>query len=184
MKCDPSRTYTAEEFAWLSDCDDFELVDGVPIACHNGALARYICGHLSSALIQWSQPQRRGSVFSSGAGYCCFPGRPNLVRRPWISFVRTERLLDEVIPDVDHLRIAPDLAGYVMTPLHTYEEVESNVAEFRSAGVRLIWIVSPKSRTVLIRRLDGTCDELDEDGELSGEDVLSGFTCKVAELFV
>jgi Uma2 family endonuclease len=69
-------------------------------------------------------------------------------------------------------------------PSHTLEEVEIKVKEYRSAGVKLIWVVSPKARTVVIRRLDGTCAELDEAGTLSGEDVIPGFTCPVAELFV
>src|SRR5437764_259177 len=132
MKCDPGRTYTAEEFAWLSGCDEFELVDGVPVPMHLGARASNICGHVLSALNMWSGPRQRGWVFSTGAGYCCFPGRPNLVRRPWISFVRSERLPREQIPDVDHIRVVPELVGYVVTPRHTYEEIEANVAEFRS----------------------------------------------------
>jgi hypothetical protein len=37
---------------------------------------------------------------------------------------------------------------------------------------------------VLVRRLDGTCAEVGESGTLSGEDVLPGFACPVAELFV
>jgi hypothetical protein len=49
--------------------------------------------------------------------------------------------------------------------------------------VRLIWILIPPTRTVLVRRLDGTATELGEGGELSGEDVLPGFTCRVADLF-
>ena len=72
----------------------------------------------------------------------------------------------------------------MVSPNETYEEVEAKVAEYRSAGVKLIWVISPKSRTVVIRRLDGTCAELNEAGTLSGEDVLPGFACPVAELFV
>jgi hypothetical protein len=33
-------------------------------------------------------------------------------------------------------------------------------------------------------RADGTCEEMGEAGALSGENVLPGFTCAVAELFV
>jgi hypothetical protein len=37
---------------------------------------------------------------------------------------------------------------------------------------------------VLIRRADGTCAEVGAAGKLSGEDVIPGFVCKVADLFV
>lgn len=49
--------------------------------------------------------------------------------------------------------------------------------------MKLVRIVSPGSRTVLVRRLDGTCAEVCEAGDLSGEDVIPGFACKVADLF-
>jgi Uma2 family endonuclease len=94
------------------------------------------------------------------------------------------RLRREDIPKVEHMTLAPNLIAEVVTPWHTYEEVEAKVAEYRSAGVKLIWVISPKSRTVLIRRLDGTCAEVGEAGTLSGENVIQGFTCPVAELFV
>ena len=45
-------------------------------------------------------------------------------------------------------------------------------------------VCAPKSKTVLIRRLDGTSAEVDETGTLSGENVLTGFACAVSELFV
>jgi Uma2 family endonuclease len=56
--------------------------------------------------------------------------------------------------------------------------------DYKSVKVRLVWVVSPDTKSVLIRRLDGTCGEVFEDGELSGEDVIPGFSCKVAELFI
>jgi Uma2 family endonuclease len=102
---------------------------------------------------------------------------------PDISFVAKGRLPDDKSPE-GYVKLAPDLAVEVASPKDTYEEVQIKVAEYKSAKVRLIWVVSPKTRTVLIRRLDGTCAEVGEAGELSGEDVIPGFTCKVADLFV
>jgi Uma2 family endonuclease len=95
-----------------------------------------------------------------------------------------DRLRREDIPSIAAFTHAPDAVAEVVTPLHTYEEVETKVAEYRSAGVKLVWIVSPKARTVMIRRLDGTCAEVTEKGTLCGEDVIPGFACPVAELFV
>src|SRR5262249_3840015 len=116
-------------------------------------------------------------------GFQCFPNRPKLVRMPDAAFVATDRLPVDGSPD-GYIKVAPDIAVEVVSPNETYEEVEAKVAEYRSAAVKLIWIISPQSKTVLIRRLDGTCAEVNETGTLSGEDVLPGFTCTVAELFV
>ena len=46
------------------------------------------------------------------------------------------------------------------------------------------WVVSPEAQTVLIRRANGTYEEVGEAGTLSDENVLPGFTCAVSELFV
>jgi Uma2 family endonuclease len=184
MAPEPGRTYTADEYLGLRGWEDYELVDGELVPFHCGALASSVCVAVAAELNRWCRPRRFGWVFSSGATYRCFPGRPNLVRRPWVSLVRAERLPREMIPSVGHLAVAPDLVGDVMTPWHTYEEVEAKVAEYRSAGVRLVWVISPKTKTVLVRRLDGTCTEVAEAGELSGEDVVPGFACQVAGLFV
>ena len=77
----------------------------------------------------------------------------------------------------------PDFAAEVVSPKDRSERVQQKIMDYKDAKVRLIWVISPETRTVLIRRLDGTCAEVGEAGELSGEDVIPGFTCKVADLF-
>ncbi|MDY3560631.1 Uma2 family endonuclease, partial [Gemmata sp. JC673] len=82
------------------------------------------------------------------------------------------------------LALVPDLVVEAVSTHDTYEEVAVKVTEFKSVGVKLIWVISPETRTVLVRRADGTCVELDETGTLSGENVLPGFACPVADLFI
>lgn len=81
------------------------------------------------------------------------------------------------------LRIAPDLAVEVVSPNDTVYEVDEKVEELLAAGVRLVWVLNPETRIVEVHRLDGTVSKLHVADELSGEDVLPGFTCPVAELF-
>jgi Uma2 family endonuclease len=138
---------------------------------------------LATPLLLHCREHRLGRVFGFKAPYRCFPGRPDTIRRPSLSVVRNGRLPGEVVPK-DFLTIAPDLAVEVVSPNDLYEEVEAKVNEYLAAGVKLVWVVSPGSKTVLIRRADRTCAEVGEAGELSGESVVPGFTCKVAELFV
>ena len=71
----------------------------------------------------------------------------------------------------------------VISPNDLYEDVEEKLSDYHAAKVRLVWVVSPGSKTVLIRRPDDTCALVREGGELSGEDVIPGFACKVADLF-
>ena len=133
-------------------------------------------------LLDFCDEPFRGWVFPFETGYQFLPDRPNVVRKPDVSFVRPGRLPEER-PPLGHIRLAPDLVVEVISPNDLYYEVEEKVAEYRAGGVRLIWIIVPPTRTVLVRRLDGTAAEVREDGQLSGEDVISGFQCPVTDLF-
>ena len=172
-----------EELLAMTDGDRYELIDGIPWEKHMGAESDEIAVMAATALITFVRSRKLGRVYGSQTGYQCFPDAPKMVRMPDTSFVAAGRLEGDRSPE-GYIKIAPDLAVEVVSPNEEYEEVEAKVAQYRSAGVKLIWVVSPKSQTVIVRRLDGTCAEVGAAGELSGEDVLPGFACKVADLFV
>jgi Uma2 family endonuclease len=178
----PQPTYTADDLLALPDGDHFELVDGRLVEKQMGAESSYIGGRLGRLLGAYCESPFSGWVLPADASYQFLPDRPNLVRKPDVSFIRLGRLPNEVLP-TGHIRLPPDLAVEVVSPNDLYYEVEEKVREYRQAGVRLVWIVVPPSRTVLVRRLDGTATEVLEGGELSGEDVVPGFRCRVADIF-
>jgi hypothetical protein len=47
----------------------------------------------------------------------------------------------------------------------------------------LVWVVNPKSYTVMVYRGDGSVSRLRASDELSGEDVIPGFRCPVRTIF-
>jgi len=51
------------------------------------------------------------------------------------------------------------------------------------AGVRLVWVVDPGSRTATVHREGGQGLLLTGDAELDGEDVLPGFRLPLPDLF-
>jgi Uma2 family endonuclease len=178
----PQPTYTADDLLTLPDGDRFELVDGRLVEMHMGTESCYIGTRLSRLLGNHCESPFAGWVLGSEASYQFLPDRPNLVRKPDVSFIRVGRLPNEELPR-GHTRLAPDLAVEVVSPNDLYYEVEEKVREYRQAGVRLVWIVVPPSRSILVRRLDGTITEVHEGDELSGEDVVPGFRCRVADVF-
>ena len=85
-----------------------------------------------------------GDVYDPENGYQCFPDAKRNLRKPDISFVAKGRLPDGEHPD-GYLNIAPDLAVETISPNDLYEEVETKVMAYHNAGVKLVWIISPKS---------------------------------------
>ncbi|HUR52500.1 MAG TPA: Uma2 family endonuclease [Gemmataceae bacterium] len=175
--------YEPEELLAMPDGDRYELIDGIPREKHMGAQSDEIALTIGAGLKAFVSSRKLGRVYGSQTGYQCFPNDPKMVRMPDTSFVAAGRLEGDRSPE-GYIKIAPDLAVEVVSPNEEYEEVEAKVAAYRSAGVKLIWVVSPKSKTVIVRRLNGTCSEVGAAGELSGEDVLPGFAVAVADLFV
>ena len=55
--------------------------------------------------------------------------------------------------------------------------------EYLDAGVRLVWVIDPSNRKVKVYRHDGSVSQVDATAQLSGDDVLPGFSCPVASLF-
>lgn len=121
-----------------------------------------------------------GKVVGPDTGFIL--GRdPDTVRSPDVAFVRTARLPAET-PE-GFFPGAPDLAVEVLSPGDRVEEVEEKVDAYFAAGTHLVWVVSPRRKTVRVYRRDGTSMTLRAGDTLDGGEVFAGFTCKVAELF-
>src|SRR5262249_54789382 len=162
----------------MRDGDFYELVDGKLVERHMGFRSSRVGGELVRRLSNYCHEKGLGWVPLSDAGYQCFPNAPNKVRKPDGSFVHRERLPLEQEPE-GHCRIAPDLAIEVASPNDEFDELEEKVDEYLSAGVRLIWVVSPVGQRVFVHRANGQGTILRGDDELTGEDVLPGFHCLV-----
>lgn len=172
------------EPAWLDvqDRDDLaEFVNGHYVEKQMGAESGMISMRLAIRVGAVVLANKLGEMFDANTPCQCFPKDPTKVRKPDTSFISTSRL-PATMPK-GNLKIAPDLAVEVVSPTDKAEEVEEKVSDYRNAGVKLVWLLYPATKTILIRRLDRTCTELDETGTLSGEDVVPGFSCPVADLF-
>jgi Uma2 family endonuclease len=183
MNMPVSPVLEPDDLLRMADGEHYELVNGIPVEKPMGAESGEIGAILTVILGGYILEHNLGRIYDGQTGFKCFPADPGLVRKPDFSFIAAGKFAGGRSPKGD-LTIPPDLAAEVVSPNDKYEEVEAKVADYRSAGVKLIWVISPGSKTILIRRLDGTCAEVNEHGELSGEDVVPGFACKAARLFV
>jgi Uma2 family endonuclease len=161
----------------MPDGECYELVDGQLVERNVSFRSSYIGTRLSHLILLSFGEDPPGWVVSADCGYQCFADKPKLVRRPDVSFIRLGRLTEEQISR-GFVRIAPDLAVEVLSPSDLDYETDFKVEEYLRAGVRLVWVVNPETRTILIYRADGSIQGLREPDELSGEDALPGFRCR------
>ena len=123
-----------------------------------------------------------GWVWPADNGYQCFPTIPNWSEGPTSRSSAQDRLPGDALP-TGYVRIAPDLAVEVVSPDDLASELDEKLDDYQKAGVRLVWVIYPESRTVSVYRGDGSASRLHEDGVLSGEDVIAGFRCRLALYF-
>ncbi len=172
---------TPEDLLAMPDEKSYELVGGQLVERKMGLESSWVGGRLLARLDRFCEEHGLGWVFNADNGYECFAHDPGRVRRPDVSFIRFGRLPGEVLPK-GWAKIPPDLAVEAISPNDTAYELDENLEDYRKAGVALVWVINPNSRTVRIHRGDGSVRYLYEDDELSGEDVVPGFRCAVREL--
>ncbi len=174
--------YTPEDLLAMPSGKGSELVDGELVEKKMGFRSSHIGGRMFRLLDVHCESHGLGWVLPSETGYQCFPDAPNKVRKPDVSFIRADRLLANEIPE-GFATIAPDLAVEVVSPNDLFREVALKISEYLSAGVQLGWVIDPTAEQVHVYHQDGRGTILNRDDELSGEDVVEGFRCKVADLF-
>jgi Uma2 family endonuclease len=174
--------YTPEDLLAMPDGKSYELVDGQLVERNMGAESSWVGGRLHSRLDRFCEEHGLGWALPADNGFECFPHEPGLVRKPDVSFVRYGRLPGEVLPK-GWIKIPPDLAVEVLSPNDETYALEEKLEDYEKVGVSLIWVINPKSRKVMVHRIDGSVTRLRESDELSGEDVIPGFRCPVRELF-
>ena len=177
------KIYTPDDLLKMPDGDRYELVNGNLVERNMSFLSSYIAGKLHRILGNYCDQNRLGWVVTEGTSYQCFTDDPNRVRKAGVSFINSSRLSPEQAAEEGHMPVVPDLVVEVISPNDLYYEVESKASEWLQAGVRLLWVVNPRNRQVRVYHPDGSAVTLRVQDELSCEDVIPGFHCRVEELF-
>lgn len=173
---------TADDlFAMGEDCR-CELVNGklVPMP-PSGYEASSIAVHLGALITIFVGQHHLGTTTGADGGYR-LRRDPDIVRAPDFAFIARGR----ITPAMDrtkYLDLAPDLAVEVISPSELAKDIEAKILEYFDAGVHLIWVFYPNTRSVRLYRPGAIARILRVGDELSGEDVLPGFSCPVADLF-
>lgn len=75
------------------------------------------------------------------------------------------------------------MTAEVVSPSDTASSVNGRLLEFLDAGTRLLWVVDPASRSVLVYRSRRDVRALGAGETLEREEILPGFTVPLDDLF-
>ena len=170
------HTMTLEEFL-ENDLEGYEYVKGelVPMAPPS-----MIHGEISSNVhIRLGLHVLKNHLGRSYIAETTFQLGDRLVK-PDVAFVSTERLPENREKSSP---VPPDLAVEVVSPSDKQYDVTEKAFAYLKAGTRLVWVIEPVAKTVMVYRSETDFTLLTCKDTLTGEDVVEGFACSVAELF-
>ncbi len=157
-----------------------ELVDGTLVEKAMGYEESEIAAYLILRLYGFVLPQKLGLVTTESGPMRLFSG---LVRMPDVAFVSWDRLPGRRVPKTPIPHLAPDLAVEVLSKSNTKAEMARKLGEYFQAGVRLVWLVDPKTRTVRVHTAVDQSVLLEGNQTLDGGEVLPGFSLSLNEIF-
>lgn len=107
---------------------------------------------------------------------------PDTIHAPDVAFISKDHLPHRELAQ-GFVDVIPDLVVEVMSLSDTAPQVQAKVEDWLSAGIRLVWVVYPNTRSVVVYNAHREARVLAANETLTGEPVLPGFTCNISELF-
>ena len=169
-------TMTMEEFL-ENDLEGYEYIKGelVPMAA-----AAIVHGEIGVNLIiplgLYVRENKLGRLYTIETTFQL----DDRIVKPDVAFVSTERLSEDKLKGFP---VAPDLAIEIVSPTDKQYDVTEKAFAYLKSGTRLVWVIEPVAKTVMVYRSETDFTLLAYEDTLTGEDVVEGFTCPVAQLF-
>ena len=176
-----NKIWTDEEFMALPRDGNYELVNGDLVDVGNSGMEHGVLGaFLAGTLLTYVRRDRLGVICDSSTAFTLKNGNK---RSPDVPFVAKERLKGLKRLPKGYFQGSPDLAVEILSPGNTVEEIHQKIVEYFENGTRLVWVIHPDERYVLVDHSPEPDRLLRPQDNLDGEDVVSGFAIAVAELF-
>jgi len=171
-----TTTMTLEEFL-ENGIEGYEYVKGKlvpmpPTSMEHGRIST----NLFLPLGLYVRENQLGDVYMPDTGFRV--GERVLI--PDIAFVSNARMPDDLSKASP---VPPDLAVEVVSRTDVSRQIEEKAFAYLEAGTQLVWVLMPRSKTVTIYRSETDITLLTRNDTLTGENVIDGFSCQVAELF-
>lgn len=157
-----------------------ELVDGVLVEKGMGWYESIVTLVINRELSQYTRERRLGKVFGQDGPVKTLPG---MIRFPDGAFFSWKRWPKTKLARRPVPSLVPDLALEVLSDTNTEAEIERKIHEFFRAGVMLVWIVDPATKSAKSFRSPTDFTEIPPDGFLDGGGVLPGFRLSLKAVF-
>jgi Uma2 family endonuclease len=167
---------TLEEFM-ANDYESYEFVEGELMPMSTPTMEHGQIGvNIIILLHSYVKANKLGRIYSIETTFQV----GNSGRKPDVAFLFKEHIPENVR---QASFIPPDLAVEIVSPSDTLYDVQEKVFEYLDAGTQLVWVIEPVGQTVTVYRSRTNIKVLTIKDTLTGEDVIKGFQCSVAEIF-
>ena len=136
-------------------------------------------------LRQFVKEHRLGIVLAAETGFLVSQqDQPDTVLAPDVAFVQIGREPPKGSPEREKFwHLAPDLVVEVASPVQGKRVMATKAREWLTTGVRLVWVVWPKTQQVDVWRPQQPLLTLTSTDNVDGYDILPGFTHLVGKIF-
>lgn len=176
-----TKLITGEELAEMGDIGRCELIEGrIIMRSPTGWLHGNYERRFGQLLGNFVDANNLGHVLVGEVGIYT-KRNPDTVRGADAIFISHARLAQ--LKSTSFLDVAPELVVEVMSPDDRWSEVKQKLREYFDMGVLLVWVADPSDKTVSVYHSLSDVTILEEDENLSGEQLLPGFVLPVKTLF-
>jgi Uma2 family endonuclease len=136
---------------------------------------------LTTDLNIWNRQTKLGVVFDSSGGFSLPKGGDRSPDASWVKLERWNALTSEERKRFPP--ICPDFVIELRSENDNLRELQEKMKEYLANGIRLGWLIDPKTQKVEITRPNQKVEVLQSPTILSGEDVLPGFVLDLQFIF-
>lgn len=157
-----------------------ELIEGTLVEKPMGWEESFLGAWVLTALNNFVLPRNLGVVTGEAGLMELTDGT---VRGPDVAFTSWDRMAGRQRPEEAIPELVPDLVVEVLSRGNTLGEMSRKRKEYFKAGVRLVWEIDPRVRTVRAYTSETAFTDLTAADTLDATPVLPGFTLPLADLF-
>ncbi len=175
-----NHVLTGEELLNLGDIGPCELIDGriIPLPPTGGEHGT-IEGNIAYLLNAYVRSRSLGWVLTGEVGIYTRRG-PDHVRAADVAFVSKNQV--SVIPS-GFLDTPPELVVEIVSPSDRWQDLRDKIDEYFLVGVHTLWIVEPKTRTIMVHSSPATATKYNETQNIATSETLRGLEIAVSEVF-